>query len=202
MFHSLRHVLHSLVLLIVVLGASTFVLGARVDVLRVVAVYVAVTLMLAALMYLQKPAPRVRGEWHYLTPSAMEWFGLLGCFTLTALLLWVYYFVGSARADAVSQMFVLQLLILAFAAGTALIFYNSFASELRWNEHTIEQNQAFRSPKAIKFADIVDGGMNPLTQSVWIATAGGTIIQFSPYANGAEALARTIFPPGRKAPLR
>jgi hypothetical protein len=144
----------------------------------------------------------MREGWHYLTPSAMEWFGLVGCFTLTALLLWVYYFVGSARADADSQMFVLKILIVAFAAGTALIFYNSFASELRWNDQTIEQHHAFRPSKSMKFTEIVDGGMNPLTQSIWIAASDGTTIQFSPYANGAESLARTIFPPGRKAPTR
>jgi hypothetical protein len=202
MFHNLRHVLHSLVLLLVVLGASTFVLGARIDILRLVVIYVGVTLTLAALTYLQKAAPRVREGWHYLTPSAMEWFGLAGCFALTAFLLWVYYFVGSARADVASQMVVLKILIVAFAAGTALIFYTSFASELRWNDHTIEQHHALRPSKAIKFSDIVDGGMNPLVQSIWIAASDGTTIQFSPYANGAETLARTIFAPGRKAPTR
>jgi len=200
MFRDLHHVLRSLVLLLVVLAASTFVFGGRVDILKLVIVYAGVTLALAALTCLQKPTPRVQEGWHYLTPSAMEWFGLAGCFALTVLFLWVYYFVGSARADAASQMFVLKILIVAFAAGAALIFYTSFAGELRWNDETIEQRRPFLAAKTIKFADIVDGGMNPWTQSIWAAGSDGTVIHFPPYANGAEALARTIFQPERNAP--
>ena len=37
--------------------------------------------------------------------------------------------------------------------------------------------------------------VNPLTQAIWVATADGTVIRFSPYANGAESLARMIFRP-------
>jgi hypothetical protein len=175
-------------------------LGGRVDTLRLVAVYVGVTLTLAALTYLQRPNPRVREGWHYLSPSAMEWFGLVGSFGLTLLLLWIYHFVGSARADAATQMIVLKLLILAFATGTALVFYTSFASELRWNDQTIEQRQPFRPAKTIRFADVVDGGMNPWTQTIWVVGSDGTAIHFMPYANGAETLARTIFQPERDVP--
>jgi hypothetical protein len=200
MFRSLRHVLQSLILLLVVLAASILVLGGRVDILRLVIVYVGVTLTLAALAYLQKPTPRVQEGWHYLTPSAMEWFGLVGCFALTLLFLWVYHFVGSARADAALQMVVLKILIVVSAAGTALIFHTSFASELRWTEEAIEQHQPFFTTKTIRFADIVDGGLKAWTQSIWIAASDGTVIHFSPYANGAEALARAIFPPERNAP--
>ena len=49
--------------------------------------------------------------------------------------------------------------------------------------------------KTLQFADIVAGGINPLTQTVWVAAADGTVIRFSPYANGAASLARMIFPP-------
>ncbi len=202
MFQNLRYVLQSLVLLLVVLAASTFVYGGQLETVRLVAVYFGVTLTLAALTYLQRPQPRVQEGWHYLSPSAMEWFGLVGCFGLTLLLLWIYYFVGSARADAATQMVVLKLLIVAFAAGTAFLFYTSFASELRWNDHMVEQHRPFRPTKTIRFADVVDGGMNPWTQTIWIVASDRTVINFMPYANGAESLARTIFQPQRKAPTR
>ena len=200
MFQNLRYVVQSLVWLLVVLAASTFVFGGRVDTVRLVMVYVGVTLTLAALTYLQRPNPHVREGWHYLSPSAMEWFGLASSFGLTLLLLWIYHFVGSARADAATQMIVLKLLIVTFATGTALVFYTSFASELRWNDHTIEQRQPFRPAKTIRFADVVDGGMNPWTQTIWVVASDGTAIHFMPYANGAATLARTIFQPERKAP--
>jgi hypothetical protein len=31
--------------------------------------------------------------------------------------------------------------------------------------------------------------------AIWIAAVDGTVIRFSPYANGAESLARMIFKP-------
>jgi NADH:ubiquinone oxidoreductase subunit 6 (subunit J) len=200
MFRNLRHVLQSIVWFLILLAALTFVFGGSVNSARLVVVYVVVTLTLAALAYLQKPYPRVHEGWHYLTPSAMEWLGLVGGVTMTLLFLWVYYFVGSARADAASQMFMLKILIVSFAAGTGIVFYTSFAGELRWNDHAIEQRQLFLAAKTIKFVDIVGGGMNPWTQAIWAAGSDGTVIRFSPYANGAEALARTIFQPQLDGP--
>jgi len=199
MFHSLRHVLQSLVWLLIVLAASTFLFGASANSARLIAIYVVVSLALPALAYLQRPNLRVREGWHYLTPSAMEWLGLVGGLAMTLLFLWVFHFVGSARADAASQMFFLKILIVAFAAGTGFVFYTSFAGELRWNDHAIEQRRPFLAVKAIRFVDIVDGGMNPLTQFIWVAGSDGTLIRFSPYANGAETLARTIFQPEHDA---
>jgi hypothetical protein len=110
-------------------------------------------------------------------------------------MLWVYHFVGSARADAATQMLILKFLIGAFAAGVGIVFLTSFASELRWNDRSIEQRRLLFGAKTLQFADIVAGGMNPLTQAIWIAATDGTVIRFSPYANGAESLARTIFKP-------
>jgi len=199
MFHSLRHVLQSLVWLLIVLAASTFLFGAGANSAKLIAIYVVVALALPALAYLQKPNPRVREGWHYLTPSAMEWLGLVGGLAMTLLFLWVFHFVGSARADAASQMFILKILIVAFAAGTGIVFYTSFAGELRWNDQAIELRKPFLTAKTIRFVDIVSGGMNPLTQSIWVAASDGTVIRFSPYANGAEMLARTIFRPEQDA---
>jgi hypothetical protein len=137
MFQSLRHVVQSLVWLLVVLAASTFVFGGRVDTVRLVMVYVGVTLALAALTYLQRPNPRVREGWHYLSPSAMEWFGLVGSFGLTLLLLWIYHFVGSARADAGTQMIALKLHRRIRNRHRAR-FLHIVCSELP-NDHMIEQ---------------------------------------------------------------
>lgn len=200
MFKSLRHVLLSLACFLIVVLGLIFLFGDRVSGARMSAIYAAVTLALPALAYLQKSTPRIRDGWQYLTPSAMEWFALLGCVAMTLLFLWVYYFVGSARADAASQMFILKILIVVFVAGAGITFATSFAGELRWNDEAIEHRRPFAAPKTIRFADIVRGGMNPLTQSIWVAGSDGTVIRFSPYTNGAEALARTIFQPEPDAP--
>lgn len=200
MFGSLRQVLYSLLGLLIFLVASLFWFGDKPYGARLILIYVVVTLALPALAYLQRTKPRIQDGWHYLTPSAMEWFALVGGVAMSLLFLWVYHFVGSARADAASQMFILKMLIIVFAAGTGIVFYTSFAVELRWNDHAIEQRRPFFAARAIRFADIVSGGLHPLTQSIWIAGSDGTVIRFSPYANGAETLARTIFQPEPDAP--
>jgi Ni/Fe-hydrogenase subunit HybB-like protein len=191
-FRSLAWPLLGLVILIAVLVVVT---GGSLDGVRPFISVAVAMLAMVALIALQRPHARVREGWHYLTPSAMEWFALIGSFALTALMLWVYYFVGSARADAATQMLILKCLIAAFAAGTGLVFFTSFACELRWNDRSIEQRRLLVGAKTLRFADIVAGGMNPLTQAIWVAAADGTVIRFSPYANGAESLARMIFQP-------
>jgi Ni/Fe-hydrogenase subunit HybB-like protein len=198
MLPDLRRALRSVawpLLGLVMLIAFIAALTGGVDSMRPFISVAVAMLAIVGLTALQKPDARVREGWHYLTPSAMEWFALIGSFALTALMLWVYHFVGSARPDAASQMLILKCLIAAFAAGTGLVFFTSFACELRWNDRTIEQRRLLLGAKALQFADIVAGGMNPLTQAVWIAAADGTVIRFSPYANGAESLTRMIFPP-------
>ena len=181
-----------LVILIAVIVAVT---GGGMDSVRPFISVAVAMLAIVALTALQKTDARVREGWHYLTPSAMEWFALIGSFTLTALMLWVYHFVDSARPDAESQMLILKCLIAAFAAGTGLVFFTSFACELRWNDSAIEQCRLLLGAKTLRFADIVADGMNPLTQAIWVAAADGTVIRFSPHANGAESLARLIFQP-------
>jgi len=195
MFSNLRYVLLSLVCFVLLLAAATFVLGSSAKSVQYLITYVVTTLALTALALLQKRDPRLREGWRYLSPSAMEWLALVMSFALTVLFLWVYYFVGSARADAESQMFALKLLIAGFGAGTGAVFFTSFASEVRWNDDCIEQRRPFGATRTIKLSDIVAGGLNPWTHAIWIAASDGTVIRFSSYANGAEALARTIFKP-------
>ena len=155
---------------VILIAVIVVVTGGSVDNVRpFVSVAVAI-LAIVALTALQKSDARVREGWHYLTPSAMEWFALIGSFAITALMLWVYHFVGSARADAATQMLILKCLIAAFAAGTGLVFFTSFACELRWNDRSIEQRRLLLGAKTLRFADIVAGGTNPLTQAYGLPT--------------------------------
>lgn len=181
--------------LVVLIAVLVLVTGGGLDSVRPLISAAVGMLALIALSALQKPDARVREGWHYLTPGAMEWVALVGAFTLTALMLWVYHFVGSARADAATQMLILKFLIGAFAAGTGIAFFTSFAYELRWNDRSIEQRRLLFGTKTLRFADVVAGGTSPLTQAIWVAAADGTVIRFSPYANGAQSLARMIFKP-------
>ncbi len=191
----MRYVLQGLICFLLLFAAATFVLGADAKSVQYVIADVAATLALSGLTYFQKRVPQVREGWLYLSPSALEWFALASTFALTVLFLWVYYFVGSDREDADTQMFALQLLSVGFGAGTGFVFLVSFASEVRWNGDCIEQRRPLRATKKIILSDIVASGLNQWTHAIWIAAADGTVIRFSSYANGAEALARAISAP-------
>ena len=192
---ALRNLAWPLLVLVILIVVLVVVTGGSVDNVRPFISAAGALLAVIALTALQRPDARVREGWHYLTPSAMEWFALIGSFAITALMLCIYHFLGSARADAATQMLILKCLIAAFAASSGIVFFTSFACELRWNDRSIEQRRLLFGAKTLRIADIVAGGMNPLTQAVWVADGDGTVIRFSPYANGAQSLARMIFRP-------
>lgn len=191
MFSSLRYVLFSLLILLVVLAANVLFFDSRFSNIEILAIYAVVTLAQTGFDFVQRGSGRIRGEWHHLTPSLMEWFALVGCFALTCLFLYIFFFVGSGRPDAASQMTVLKWLIVAFTLGTALVFYGSFSSDIRWNDEQIEQRRLFRPAVVMRWADLagVEIGWD---ESVRLLSRRGGVISFSPYQNGAASLARKI----------
>lgn len=191
MFSSLRYVLFSLLILLVVLTVNVLFFGSRFSNIEILAIYAVVTLVQTGFDFVQRRSGRIRGDWHHLTPSLMEWFALVGGFALSALFLYIFFFVGSSRADAASQMAVLKWLIVAFTFGTALVFHGSFASDIRWNDEQIEQRRLFGRPVVIRWADLANVAMR-WDQSIRLTSSGGAAISFSPYQNGAAALARKI----------
>lgn len=191
MFSHLRYVLLSLLILLVVLAANALVFGGHFSSIKILAIYAVVTLVQTGFDLAQRRHGRIRGEWHHLTPSLMEWFALIGCFALSVLFLYIFFFVGSSRADAASQMTILKWLIIAFTIGTAIVFRGSFSSDIRWNDEQIEQRRLFGRPVVIPWADLAAVEMK-WDQSVRLTSSGGVAISFSPYQNGAAALAQKI----------
>jgi hypothetical protein len=191
MFSRLRYVLLSLLILFVLLTANALFLGGRFFDIRILAIYAVVTLVQTGFDLAQRRKGRIRGEWHHLTPSAMEWFALIGCIALAMLLLYVFFFIGSSRADAASQMTALKWLIIAFTLGTAIVFYGSFASDIRWNDERIEQHRLFRPAIVIRWSDLAGVEMT-WTQAVRLISHGGDVISFSPYQNGVASLGEKL----------
>jgi hypothetical protein len=194
MFPDRRYVFLSVLFMVVVLAVNTLVFGraaSDIDIVKVFLVPYAITAAIVGLAKLQKRAPRVHDGWQYLTPSAAEWCAVLGCFAMTLLFLYVFHFVGSARADAESQMIALKCLIAGFAFLTVAGFIFSFGSRVRWNDQCIEQYPLFLPRRTIRWAEVAWGGES-WTGRAWLAASDGTVVRFSPGQNGAEALFRTI----------
>lgn len=190
-FSRLRLVLISLATLIAILIINVAFFGGQFFDLKILAIYAVVTLFQAGFDIAQRRRAALKDGWHHLTPSPMEWFALIGCFALTGLLLYVFFFVGSARADAASQMTVLKWLIAAFALGTALVFHGSFASSVRWNDEQIEQHSLFRPAVVIRWSDL-EGVEMTWAQAVRLVSRSGAAITFSPYQNGTASLGQAV----------
>ena len=86
------------------------------------------------LIVIARKRARYRDGWYYLTPGPMMWFGLIAGALMTGLFCYVYFFVGSARADAATQMKWLFGLIVVFDLLTMLTAYAIIVDVVRWND--------------------------------------------------------------------
>lgn len=186
MFSLGRSAVWSAVALLLILSANNLLLTRPFDNVRMVAIYVAVTLVTGFLAVHRRTPPRA--GWHQLTPSAMEWVALTGAIGFTALMVWIYYFVGSSRPDAPAQMATLRILIFAFSIGAAIVFLSSFSSDLRWSNERIEQRRLGRPAKIICWKDLTGAGVGAWSGLGWATGADGTVIRFSLYQSGAPQL--------------
>jgi hypothetical protein len=75
---------------------------------------------LIALAMLFRNAPPESPGWRVVGPSGTHWFCFLGSWAFSALMSWVWLFVGSARRDAEEQLAYLLALMFAFGVGSVL----------------------------------------------------------------------------------
>jgi len=153
---------------------------------------VALGLTVQALLYLllrlaRRRRAQVHDGWHYLRPGAAIWIFLPVSLGFTGLLMYMYLFVGSARADAETQMKVLFLLCLVFSLITIHIAYTTAVERVRWNETHIERRTLFFETRSMGWHELARAGAER-SGYLWIASFHGPKIRFSPYSNGAGEL--------------
>jgi hypothetical protein len=158
---------------------------------------VALGLAANALLYLLlRSALRQRAQvhdgWRYLRPGAVAWIGLPLSLGFTGLLTYLYLFVGSARADAESQMLALFLLCVGFNLITIFVAYTTAVERVRWNETHIERRTLFFETRSMCWHELERFGEEP-SGYLWIASYQGPKIRFSPYTNGVgELIAKAV----------
>jgi hypothetical protein len=152
--------------------------------------FMAAVLVFVILVFprLQRKAGRQHEGWKYLTVSIAEWLMCVLALGLTCLFLWVYYFVGSARADAAHQMFILQLLIVGFAVITAVAWWTTFSSFTCWNKDCIEQDTVLLGVRRISFSQIDELHYESWSNSGVIDGTNGARIRIPLMHNGAQEL--------------
>jgi len=191
MFGNIRNLAGGVAALAVFLAVNTFVFGRAIDNTKLIVIYMATTLTLLGLSRAQRRSASRRDGWSYLTVSLAQWLVAGALLGLTGLFLYVFYFVGSARADAASQMAALQLLIAGFATMSALACWANFSSFTRWNGECVEQDTLFLGRRAIRFTDIVDVRETWL-DNLRIQGADGSAIHIPKMHNGAHAFAEEL----------
>jgi len=128
--------------------------------------------------------------WRCMTPGPMMWCAVIGGFVLTAVLWYIYLFVGSDRADADFQMRDLCYLLIGFNLPTLAIAYQMVAEEVRWNARFIERRLWPFKRRSMAWHQLARLGHEPWG-CWWISGYEGPKIRFSSYYNGfAELIAK------------
>ncbi|MDJ0977875.1 MAG: hypothetical protein QNI87_05005 [Erythrobacter sp.] len=84
-----------------------------------------------------KSAPVDSEGWQWVRPSFMHHFAVVGSLLFSLLMWWLYFFVGSARADAEYQETGMLLLALAFGLGALVVWWLFYANRICWRDDRI-----------------------------------------------------------------
>ncbi|MBK8375179.1 hypothetical protein [Sphingorhabdus sp.] len=139
-----------------------------------------------------RDAPDVRG-WRVVKPGPMYGVGVWLGAGLTALMAYIWLFVGSNRADGAQQMQILFWLILAFGAGTMIVIWQGWQvrrTALRWRGDQMVW-RAGGAEISRRFADVVSMEKS-LLGPVTISFTDGTRLRVDPNASHAMALIEAL----------
>ncbi|MEO0870624.1 MAG: hypothetical protein AAFY19_01505 [Pseudomonadota bacterium] len=84
-----------------------------------------------------KSAPVDAQGWQWIRPAFMHHFALVGSLIFSLLMWWLYFFVGSARADAEYQELAMLFLAIAFGLGTLVVWWMFYANRICWRDGRI-----------------------------------------------------------------
>lgn len=150
-----------------------------------------VTATLGLLDRMKRRHAAVRDGWRYLTPGPTVWFALTGSFILSGLMSYFYLFVGSARADAVSQMNILLIMAVVFNLSAIFIAYGILVEEFRWNDTWVEARDFLFRRRTLSWHALARLGYSGWGYW-WIQGYDGPVLRFGASDNGVSELLRKI----------
>ncbi|HEY0647338.1 hypothetical protein [Phenylobacterium sp.] len=146
-----------------------------------------------------------REGWSTLTPGAAIWAAILGSAAFSLLLFYVYFFVGSARADAEQQMMYCLALAIAFALGSLATACFAFSSTVSWRDAELRVRPIFGPPVLKRLTDLEAIEFRAWSSMFHLTFSDGYVVKVSPYMSGTRQLLEHIGhqpsdeldPPGR-----
>lgn len=158
-------------------------------------ILLAVPLALVGLGHMQRQeAASGSHGWRKLSPSAMHWAGLALSVGLTALLLYVYLFVGSSRPDAAKQMNIVLGLMLAFGSAAIAMCVICFHAVVRWNEERIESWLGPWQRGAISWRELAQAEHEGPGTPLVLESFDGLRLKIDATLNGADELLQRVAP--------
>ena len=139
----------------------------------------------------QEKVERDANGWMALRPTATVHFAFIGSFAFSALMLWLYLFVGSARTDADTQEFMMLVLFAVFGVAAMWTFWSAYLYKVRWKGSKIEFGRLGRIHR-YKVQQIAAKKYVAWRSEYAIEFEDGQRLFFSPYMRGGLELARKL----------
>jgi hypothetical protein len=133
-----------------------------------------------------------RDGWRQIRPSG----GLYGMILATAAFslgaFYVYFFVGSARADAERQMFYCLLIAVAFLLATLWACWSTFHESVEWQGDRLRVRPLLGKARSARLQDLESIDYSSLQSMYLFRFRGGWLVKVSPYMHGTRQLLQHI----------
>jgi hypothetical protein len=134
--------------------------------------------------------------WRTIRAGVAIWAPLAGSAAFSLLLLYVYFFVGSARADAESQMMACLGVALAFALGAAALAASAFGQSVSWRAGELRVCPLIGATTLKPLSELASIQLRSWSHMFRLTFSDGYAVELSPYMHGTKQLLDHIgYPP-------
>lgn len=142
-----------------------------------------------------KAARRVEADrqgWRTLRPGVTIWGTILVSAAFSLGLFYVFFFVGSTRADAETQMMYCLVMAIAFGLGSAAMAYAALSRVVSWRGAKLRVRPLLGAPVEKRLDELVRTDFRAWSGLHVLTFADGYVVTVSPYEIGARDLLERI----------
>jgi hypothetical protein len=129
-----------------------------------------------------------RQGWRTIRAGAGVWTPLAGAAGFSLLLFYVYFFVGSARADAERQMMYCLGLAVTFAVGSLALAWSACSRSVAWRDGELRVRPLLGTPVTKRLGDLASIEYRSWSSMFRLTFSDGYVVELSPYMQGTQQL--------------